>query len=568
MKGAPVKPPARRARTLIALMALLCVALTLLAPSAASAHFTRQFLHQITGTCKNAGESPPKCEGFTPFSSLNGVAVEPAEVPGQQEDNVLIPSGFPSTLQAFSPAYEVKPPEAANRFEGSLKPGAGSFAIEHATGKVYRGSGQPEDGQYVAVDDSTDLVADPSACAPGCVHYVSTSEVMPQGGVEKLGAGEEPLAFTGSAEYIGGKNHNKIIGFPPGLPAGCAPTEEAVIPTAVAVDARGDIYVVAAKGALAGECDSVLEFAASGLFVRAFDLHSAEVADSGAIIGVGVGVAVDPVSGHLLVSLETNAEGERGAVDEFVTEGAGGLVTQFAGTLGGGRLARPRGVAVDSRGDVYVVDRPRQGPEVVDVFGPGLFLPTVVAGVVGERRAHSALLSGSVNPEGRKLSECEFQFVSEEAFAKEGFAKPGVAECEPAAGTIPVSGTTAVEGQAVGLSVGVTYRYRLLAHSEGALGGTATSTPLAFTVPAPAKIGAESAQGVSSSFAELRAGISPLGADTSYFFEYGPTSSYGLDAPVLSEAQPDGVDVGPGGPAGDALETVAQPVAGLAAGSE
>ena len=303
--------------------------LTLTVPSVASAHFTRTFLHQISGTCKNAGESPPECEGdpsgFTPFSNLKAVAVEPGEVAGQQEDNVLIPSGFPSTLQAFSPAYEVTPPEVPNHFLAPGAPGAGSVAIERATGKVYRGSGQTQEGQYVAVDNSTNLLADPSACSPGCVHYVSTSEVMPQGGVEKLGAGEEPVPFgctEAECPYVGDGAikgvRNKITAMPPGLPAGCAPTEELVIPTAVAVDAKGDIYVVAAKGERAGECDSVLEFAASGLFVRAFDLHSAEVADSGAIIGGAVEVTVDPVSGHLLVSLQTEEGGERGAVDEFI----------------------------------------------------------------------------------------------------------------------------------------------------------------------------------------------------------------------------------------------------------
>ena len=230
---------------------------------------------------------------------------------------------------------------------------------------------------------------------------------------------------------------------------------------------------------------------------------------------------------------------------------------------------------MDSRGDVYVVDTPRQQgvshplPEVVDVYGPGVFLPTVVAGVVGERRAHSALLSGSVNPEGFKLSECEFQYVSQEAFAKEGFAKPESVECEPHAAAIPANNeANPVHALATGLTPGVTYHYRLVAHSEGTLGGTEASSSLAFTDPAPAKVEAETAQEVSSSFADLAAKIGPLGADTSYFFEYGPTSAYGQDAPVLTESQPRGVDIGPGGPAGDALENVVQHVAGLAADGE
>jgi len=104
--------------------------------------------------------------------------------------------------------------------------------------------------------------------------------------------------------------------------------------------------------------------------------------------------------------------------------------------------------------------------------------------------------------------------------------------------------------------------------SGGAKGGSEASRAPAFTAPGAPRVLSASASGVSSEFAQLRAQIRPLGASTSYWFEYGPTTAYGHDAPALSEAAPAGESIGSGGPTGGSSEQVTQRISGLAAGSE
>ena len=71
---------------------------------------------------------------------------------------------------------------------------------------------------------------------------------------------------------------------------------------------------------------------------------------------------------------------------------------------------------------------------------------------------------------------------------------------------------------------------------------------------------------VSAKFADLRAQIDPLGADTSYYFEYGPTTAYGSDTPALTPEAPYGVSIGSGGLTGGAVESVLRHVGPLTAG--
>jgi hypothetical protein len=71
------------------------------------------------------------------------------------------------------------------------------------------------------------------------------------------------------------------------------------------------------------------------------------------------------------------------------------------------------------------------------------------------------------------------------------------------------------------------------------------------------KIDEESVSSVSSTSADLRAQIDPHGAETSYYFQYGPTTSYGTSIPV---APGDGLG------AGGADQSVLQPAQGLAPG--
>ena len=102
--------------------------------------------------------------------------------------------------------------------------------------------------------------------------------------------------------------------------------------------------------------------------------------------------------------------------------------------------------------------------------------------------------------------------------------------------------------------------------TAGSTGGFSESVSLAFTTPAAPRVDSTTVTNVSAKFADLRAQIDPLGAATSYYFEYGPTTAYGSDTPALTPEAPYGVSIGSGGLTGGAVESVLQHVGPLTAG--
>jgi hypothetical protein len=561
----------------VAVVGVWCVGL--LVPASASASFTRPPLREIKETTPGSGLT--LAEGY----GGGGVGVERELLadPGE-DDDVWVGSG--GVLDEFSPAFEVSPGETPNHFIRSVGEEAESLAIERASGAFYREGGSSD--EQVAVDNSTDVVGDPSACGPTpgeCFHYVTLPGVG--GGVEKLNAKGEPVDFVGCgvacSSYV---TANRITGRPKGL--GCG-EELGEVHHAVTVGAGGDIYV----GALL--CDEVFEYRPDGEYMQSVDLDDEDVPRIGSgdeeQAGSVEGLVYDASSKHLLVSLSASeAEGKRvGVVDEF--EGVSGVfVAQITRGPGGGTLREPCEMAVDSAGDLYVVDRVGG---VVGVWGPGGYYPTVVLRGASDRGPYGAVLNGTVdaaqrgNPEAAPITECVFEYVEESVFQErlakheeEGFAGAHRAGCaEPDVAELQAKSAVAEEAYPVrariaGLEPGVSYRYRLVAGTEAARkGGTAQTGSLAFTAPAPPLVLSASAGNVSSSFAELGARINPLGAATSYHFEYLTAAAFAADGeswagpdPAVSVPVPDG-PVGAGGATGSSVESVLVRVGGLLAGT-
>ena len=595
-------PPRRRSLgypALAALTALLGVAL--LAPSLASAAFTRPFLRQITGTSSGKFTAP---RGIAVDAGGNLWVTEPVgRKAGVHEGETFPPFPLDQFAAAelgssFLEALEIEPTEASFTRPESL-------AIDQSTGSFYvtgpesteRSSGNNSDVSFVeifdsagafekrfgpfdrassvAIDNSTDVLEDPSGCSPGCSVYVTREATNSgvnegeTGAIEKFSEAGMPVDFgeAGNQTYVSG---NRITGVPGQI-------FESGAPASMTVDAHGDIYAVNVNS----EDAIVDEFEPSGKFVRAFTgLETPGLGGSHTNDGFGGalgGVAVDPVSGHLLVSVngrgpKDEGNGEVAAIDEFAAEGpeVGKFVGQITESDTGRPLQYVGAITVDAKGDVYLVETgvggngPVEGASrAVDLWGPGASKPSFKLAEAADRQPTSVLLSGSVDPEGLSLSACEFEYVPQRQFEETKFASVTAAEkasCSPEAAKVPVdSDYHAVQAEVTGLAQGGTYYYRLSGTTAGSTGGFSESVSLAFTTPAAPRVLSASAANISDTSVELVARIDPVGAATSYHFEYSSNGVAWVSTPE--------VGVGQGAPTGSVVASVVRQVAPLLPGT-
>jgi len=140
--------------------------------------------------------------------------------------------------------------------------------------------------------------------------------------------------------------------------------------------------------------------------------------------------------------------------------------------------------------------------------------PIVTTGAASSVTADSALLNGSINPNGKATSYA-FQYGTSTAY--------GLQTATVSAGS--GSSAVSVSATASGLASGTTYHYRLIAtNADGTTDGP--DRTLATTHVAPsATTGAPSI--VSDRSAVLTASVAAAGKATTYAFQYGTTTGYG-----------------------------------------
>ena len=187
--------------------------------------------------------------------------------------------------------------------------------------------------------------------------------------------------------------------------------------------------------------------------------------------------------------------------------------------FGEGDLSGGDGIAVDSSSHtVYVANATAN---TIAVFGR-VIVPDVVTGTepVEEEQEGSVTLVGTVNPDGEPVTSCEFEYGTESSYGQ-------IAPCTalPGSGSSPV----AVQTHVSGLTPLGSYHYRIVA---GNANGINVGSDHSFIAPVPPRIDGESAEAIVSNAATLRAEVNPGGADTTYRFEYGPTTAYGTSVPI------------------------------------
>jgi hypothetical protein len=166
--------------------------------------------------------------------------------------------------------------------------------------------------------------------------------------------------------------------------------------------------------------------------------------------------------------------------------------------------------------------------------------PTANTGPVTAVGTTSATAAGTVNPNGQSTT-WHFEYGTSASYGKNTSPRSA------GSGTADVQ----VSGALTGLAAGTTYHYRLVATNDA---GTTRGTDGMFTTLSPPRAVTGSATGINLSSATLAGTVDPNGQSTTWYFEYGTSTSYGAKTSTKSAGS------------GTAATSVSAGLSGLGAG--
>jgi hypothetical protein len=201
--------------------------------------------------------------------------------------------------------------------------------------------------------------------------------------------------------------------------------------------------------------------------------------------------------------------------------------------FGEGHLSEAAGIAVDSgpgpaAGTVYAASA---GEDRIAVFPVAVEANVEAATAI---TATTAVLHGTVDPEGQELSRCAFEYGEGSAVAQ-GTVPCVETPAQIGSGTSPV----AVHADLSGLRGGTTYHFRLRA--TNAKGDVKSGEESLSTLTLPVIEGAV-AEDITAGSATLSAQINPKGLATGCELEWGTNATYGTTVPC----EPAGLGSGAG----------------------
>ena len=182
--------------------------------------------------------------------------------------------------------------------------------------------------------------------------------------------------------------------------------------------------------------------------------------------------------------------------------------------------------------------RTRRHLSIVIIVGTSLLLstvaaastattPTAITGPVNALGTTTATVTGTVNPNGQATSRY-FEYGTSTSYG----SKTASASVGSGAGNVDVSASLS------GLAPGTSYHYRVVATNGS---GTSRGADGIFVTAAAPGVVTGTATNVTPTSATLNGTVDPNGRPTTYFFEYGTSTSYGSKTPV----KPAGSGTGP-----------------------
>jgi hypothetical protein len=145
----------------------------------------------------------------------------------------------------------------------------------------------------------------------------------------------------------------------------------------------------------------------------------------------------------------------------------------------------------------------------------------------------TASLSAVINPEFQDATCKAFQYVDDATFKVSEYASASEVPCEPE-GLGSSSEPTTASAKLTGLAANTTYHFRALA--ENATGLSEGTDQTFLTLPSPPEAITGQASSITANSATIAGSVNPgsegPNSDTEYFFQYGPTTSYGTQVPL------------------------------------
>lgn len=292
------------------------------------------------------------------------------------------------------------------------------------------------------------------------------------------------------------------------------PIVRGTLPGGLAIDSKGDFFKVNGDR-------SVEEFGPAAEVIGQITLT--EHLATGATIGI------DPANGDLYLDYAGKV------VDRYAFDGSGQVIEpgssacssfepetgcQPTESFGSEALTASAGIAV--RGSDHGVEVADSGSSAVKLFG-FLTVPDVTTNTASSVGVSTVTVNGELNPDGIAVTECVFLYGETEAYGQTAPCSESPAEI--GSGSLPV----VVHANIEGLSPNTTYHYRLRAANKN---GKNSGADQSFITPSPPLVISASTANVTATSADLLAEINPVRAETTYHFEYGPTSSYGTSIPT------------------------------------
>jgi subtilisin family serine protease len=229
--------------------------------------------------------------------------------------------------------------------------------------------------------------------------------------------------------------------------------------------------------------------------------------------------ALDPSTGNISVTDTGNNR-----VEQFLPDGS--FIAQLGSGPGEGNknFNGPLGIAYRDAGTAYVVDG---GNDRVSLWKPGNPRPWPSQEKTSQITAESALVTAMLNPKGPTITAYRVEY-SPVAFWYE--EEPYGSSTKVANIEMGSDQDYEIATSLKGLYPNTTYRYRISA--TNGYGNTKGEDKRFTTLSAPPVTSTESATDIGAGRAVLHGFVDPRGTQTSYYFEYGLTSSYGTKAPV------------------------------------